>query len=237
MIYVTGDMHGNITRLDDKSITSLKRGDYLIVCGDWGFIWDGNRQESKVLNYLSRQRFTMLFVDGCHENFDRLYKYPVSEWHGGKVRCITPNVYHLCRGQVFELEGNTIFTMGGGCSQDIELRQQRGTRWWPEETATPEEMSEAVDNLFAHGLTVDYLITHECPTKTKDLLLPDRFDNFNAMTAFFDEVSRQITYKHWFFGCMHRDVHLSSQQTALFERVVPLAVPGSRAANRSGQPE
>lgn len=228
MIYVTGDMHGSINRLDDKAITSLKRGDYLIVCGDWGFIWDGNRQESKVLNYLSRQRFTMLFVDGCHENFDRLYKYPVSEWNGGKVRCITPNVYHLCRGQVFELEGNTIFTMGGGYSQDIELRQQRGTRWWPEETATPEEMSEAVDNLFAHGLTVDYVITHECPTKTKDLLLPDRADNFNAMTAFFDEVSRQITYKHWFFGCLHKDVHLSSQQTALFERVVPLSVPGRR---------
>ncbi|MBQ4312785.1 MAG: metallophosphoesterase [Clostridia bacterium] len=224
MIYVTGDMHGSIARFEDRAISRLRREDYLIVCGDFGFIWDGNRREEKALSFLSRQRFTILFVDGCHENFDRLYKYPVTQWNGGKVRMIRPNVIHLCRGQVYELEGNKIFAMGGGYSADIELRQQRGTKWWPEETPTTEEMAEAVDNLFRYDLNVDYIVTHECPTKVKDLLV-DSPDNFNAMTAFFDEMSRQVTYKHWFFGAMHQDKHLSSAHTALFEHVLPLEVP------------
>lgn len=227
MIFVTGDMHGSISRFDDKTISKLRKGDYLIVCGDFGFIWDGNRQEEKALNFLNKQKFTLLFVDGCHENFDRLYKYPTSEWNGGRARFIKPNVIHLCRGQVYNIDGTTIFAMGGGCSADLELRQQRGTKWWPEETPTTEEMSEAVDNLFSHDLRVDYIITHECPTKVKDLLDP-RPDNFNAMTAFLDEMSRQVTYKHWFFGCMHQDKHLSSSHTALFQRVLPLEVPGQK---------
>ncbi len=224
MIYVTGDMHGNISRFEDKHINRLKKGDYIIVCGDFGFIWDGGRVEEKTLAFMARQRYSILFVDGCHENFDRLYKYPTTEWNGGRARLIRPNVVHLCRGQVYELEGNKIFTMGGGCSADIDLRQQRGTRWWPEETPTTEEMAEGVDNLFRHNLEVDYIITHECPTKVKDLLI-DSVDNFNALTAFFDEMSRQVKYKHWFFGSVHQDKHLSSAHTALFEHVVPLEVP------------
>lgn len=232
MIYVTGDMHGNISRFDDKAITKLKKGDYLIVCGDFGFIWDGTRQEEKALNFLDKQKFTLLFVDGCHENFDRLYKYPVTQWKGGKVRMIKQNVIHLCRGQVYNIDGNTIFAMGGGCSDDLDMRQQRGTKWWPEETPTTEEMAEAVDNLFEHNLTVDFIVTHECPTKVKDLLV-NRPDNFNAMTAFFDEMGRQVKYKHWFFGCMHQDKHLSSSHTALFERVLPLEVPGQKKERKA----
>ena len=233
MIYVTGDMHGNISRFDNKVISKLKRGDYLIICGDFGFIWDGSRQEEKALTFLNKQKFTILFVDGCHENFDQLYKYPTTEWNGGRVRMIKPNVIHLCRGQVFTIDGTTIFAMGGGCSADLDLRQQRGTKWWPEETPTTEEMAEAVDNLYDHDLNVDFIVTHECPTKVKDLLIPDRHDNFNAMTAFFDELGRQVKYKHWFFGCMHQDKHLSSSHTALFERVLPLEVPGLKKEHKS----
>lgn len=224
MIYVTGDMHGNISRFEDKAISRLKRGDYLIVCGDFGFVWEGSRQEEKILNFLNRQRYTVLFIDGCHENFDRLYKFPVSDWNGGKVRFVKPNIIHLCRGQVFEIDGQRIFTMGGGCSSDIDLRQLRGTKWWPEETPSTEEMAEGVDNLFRCDLTVDYIITHECPTKIKNLLV-DEVDNFNSVTAFFDEMSQQVKYKHWFFGSVHKDMHLSSAHTALFNSVVPLEVP------------
>ncbi|MBE6765493.1 MAG: hypothetical protein E7546_06415 [Ruminococcaceae bacterium] len=234
MIYVTGDIHGNISRFEDKAISQLKRGDYLIVCGDFGFIWEGTRQEEKVLNFLARQRYAILFVDGCHENFDRLQKYPVTEWNGGKVRRIKQNIIHLMRGQVYEIEGKRIFTMGGGCSSDLELRQLRGTKWWPEETPSTEEMAEGVDNLFRYNLTVDYIITHECPTKVKNLLV-NELDNFNSVTAFFDEVCQQVKYKHWFFGSVHKDMHLSSAHTALFQRILPLEVPGSRKAAEEEQ--
>lgn len=59
----------------------------------------------------------MEFVDGNHENFDRLYEYPVEEWHGCKVHKIRSLVIHMMRGQVFEIEGQNIFTFGGPSSR------------------------------------------------------------------------------------------------------------------------
>ena len=48
-----------------------------------------------------------------------LDEYPVEQWHGGNVHKIRPHVIHLMRGQVFELQGRTFFTMGGAQSHDI----------------------------------------------------------------------------------------------------------------------
>ena len=42
MIYVTGDMHGQISRFDDPALRRLKEKDTLLVCGDFGFLWDGS---------------------------------------------------------------------------------------------------------------------------------------------------------------------------------------------------
>lgn len=35
MIYLTGDLHGDIERLKSKEMKKLKKGDTLIVCGDF----------------------------------------------------------------------------------------------------------------------------------------------------------------------------------------------------------
>lgn len=42
MIYVTGDIHGeiDISKLNTQNFSQAKAGDYLIVCGDFGLIWD-----------------------------------------------------------------------------------------------------------------------------------------------------------------------------------------------------
>lgn len=64
--------------------------------------------------------FTTVFVDGNHENFDRLYSYPVKEWNGGKVHEIRPSVLHLMRGEVFTIEDKKFFAFGGASSHDIK---------------------------------------------------------------------------------------------------------------------
>ena len=42
MIYVTGDIHGevDISKLNTQNFSQAKEGDYLIICGDFGLIWD-----------------------------------------------------------------------------------------------------------------------------------------------------------------------------------------------------
>ena len=45
MICITGDMHADFSRFKNKKLKRLKKGDYLIICGDFGFIWDGSKKE------------------------------------------------------------------------------------------------------------------------------------------------------------------------------------------------
>ena len=126
MIYITGDCHGDFHRFSKRIFPEQKdmsKDDYVIICGDFGGIWnrDGEDYNEKYnLDLLANKSYTTLFIDGNHENFDRLNSYPVREWHGGNVHEIRPSVMHLMRGQVFEIDGMSFFTFGGASSHDID---------------------------------------------------------------------------------------------------------------------
>ena len=77
MIFVTGDTHIpiDIEKLGEKLFPEQKamtRNDYVIVCGDFGGIWDKSERHAKWLKWLSERPYTLLFADGNHENFDML---------------------------------------------------------------------------------------------------------------------------------------------------------------------
>lgn len=110
----------------------LRAGDILLVCGDFGFIWDNSKQERAVLKKLSEKKYTIAFVDGCHENFDLLQQYRLVRWRGGVARLIAPNIFHLQRGEIYTIENQKYFAFGGGHSQDYEYRRDTGN-WWRQE--------------------------------------------------------------------------------------------------------
>ena len=118
-IYITGDTHGTY---DVNKLTKMRgiltEDDYMIVLGDFGVCWDNGSSDDKVRNFWNRQKCHVLFIDGNHENFNLLNAYHISEWHGGKVHSLGKKITHLMRGQVFEIEGKTFFTMGGAASHD-----------------------------------------------------------------------------------------------------------------------
>ena len=119
MIYITGDCHADFRRFNTDIFpeqNEMTKEDYVIICGDFGGVWDKDKESAREkwwLDWLEEKSYTTLFVDGNHENFDRLYDNPVEEWHGGKVHKIRSSVIHLMRGQVFEIDGKEIFTFGG----------------------------------------------------------------------------------------------------------------------------
>ena len=121
-IFITGDTHGDFSRLLPAAFheqRDLTKEDYLIICGDFGGVWDGGDAEQQWLDWLETRSFTTLFVSGNHENYDLLRNYPISQWHGGLVQAIRPSVLHLMRGQLYNICGKRIFTMGGASSHDI----------------------------------------------------------------------------------------------------------------------
>lgn len=99
----------------------MTRDDYVIVCGDFG-IWHDGIDERKRLGWLAHRKFTIVFVDGNHENFDRLYsnEFPIVDFHGGRAHRIRKNIFHICRGEVFTLESKKFFAFGGASSHDIQ---------------------------------------------------------------------------------------------------------------------
>lgn len=166
MIYVTGDIHGevDISKLNTQNFSQAKEGDYLIICGDFGLIWDikPSKNEEYWLKWLSKKPWTTLFVDGNHENFDRLKNYPITEKWGGKVQKIYDKVYHLMRGEIYTIEGKKIFTFGGALSHDKMYRRE-GISWWEDELPSKEECECAMANLKSVEDTIDIIITHDAP--------------------------------------------------------------------------
>lgn len=170
MIFVTGDCHGNFERFKPEYFPEqapMTKRDIVICAGDFGGVWFGDGRDEAALDWLESLPFTLAFVCGNHENYDALERYPVKDWHGGKVHRIRSHVLHLMRGQVFELEGYHFFTMGGAKSHDMEdgilepgapdferklLMLQRKPRaryrinhisWWAQEMPSEEEYAEA----------------------------------------------------------------------------------------------
>ena len=153
MLYVTGDTHGDYERFTSSALKKLKKGDTLFICGDFGFIWDGSKNEEKLLKKIGKLKYNVCFIDGTHENFERLRSYEVSEFKGGKVHHITGNLYHLMRGQTYDFDGVSVFAMGGGESPDIDIRSDLNS-WSGDEIPTEAELTEGAQNLKKLGTKV-----------------------------------------------------------------------------------
>lgn len=242
MVWATGDTHGGFQRFTRENFpeqAGMTKDDYVIVAGDFGGVWSGNEEEQKKLDWLEGLPFTALFVSGNHENYDLLSKYPVEEWHGGKVQKIRPHVIHLMRGQIFELEGCTFFTMGGASSHDIRdgilepdtpdfeerywmLRRMRAMfrvnhmSWWAQELPGEEEYAEARRNLERASHAVDYIITHCAPSSIEDRLSNGTYAH-DHLTDFLEKVRERTKFRYWIFGHYHDNGVIDQKFVLLWE--------------------
>lgn len=219
MIYITGDIHGDIGRFRSKELRRLRKTDTLIVCGDFGFVWDDSPKEKKLLRWIGRRRYSVLFLEGTHDNLELLAQYPEADWNGGKVREISGRLRQLCRGEIFRLEDKDVFVFGGGevDSEEVENRPS----WSGGELPTMEELERARANLEQKGDAVDYIVTHQPSRKIRQFLDTNHHDA-NMLDAFLDEVRKHCSYKHWYFGSLHINKKIPPSETALYDWVVPV---------------
>lgn len=252
MIYLTGDTHGDFTRLTEECMRNksifLTQDDYVIVCGDFGMCWASDRSFIYNCEFFYRTPCTVLWVQGNHENYDMLREFAVENWHGGKVRHIVRDkVILLERGQVFEIEGKKFFTFGGASSYDIQggvldrkdadfaekvkrAKEQKlpyrifRENWWPEELPSKMEMFEGLKNLESVNNEVDYIITHCCASSIQSSLgrMQGQVYEQDVLTDYFEQVEKQVCYKHWYFGHYHDDMRVDEKHTLLYRAVLPL---------------
>ena len=250
MIYMTGDTHGEFGRFANKRMKKnhleLSEHDYVIICGDFGLCWANDGSFTNNCKFFAEKPYTVLWVQGNHENFDMIKEFPVELWHGGKVRHIVRDkVILLERGQVFEIDDNTFFTFVGASSHDIEagvfersdpefrLKVKKAKRagktyrimresWWPEELPSEEEMFEGWKNLEKVNNQVDYVITHCCCTGLQKAIAgEDRYET-DVLTEYFQQLEEMIIYKQWYFGHYHEDKRVDEKHTLLYQGIVQL---------------
>lgn len=248
MIYITGDCHQDFERFNIDVFPEQKemtKDDCVIICGDFGGVWNRNEEssrEAKLMDWLENRPFTTLFVDGNHENFDRLYAYPVEKWHGGKVHKIRPSVIHLMRGQVFEIDGKSIFAFGGASSHDIaggilepddpdfkkkKKKLDQGwypyrvnhVSWWKQELPSEEEMQEGIENLAAHDNKVDFIVTHCCASSTQNLLGGGLYKT-DILTEYHEKIRQNTSFKKWFFGHYHDNRNVNMEEILIYEQML-----------------
>lgn len=225
MIYLTGDTHGtlDIEKLFPEffPFKCLSKKDYVIILGDFGFIWNRvpNSHERYWLNWFDGLPWTTLFIDGNHENHPRLSSFPEETWNGGRIHRISNSVLHLMRGQVFTIDEKTFFSMGGANSIDVMYRR-RGVSWWPEELPSEQEYSTAIWNLSAHNWQVDYVLTHDLPTK--QLKEVDPYYEPYVLTDWLNGIQKRLDYRHWFCGHHHIDRNLSDNVHVLYDKVISI---------------
>lgn len=88
MVYLTGDTHGDIQRFKQGKLRWLGKKDTVVVLGDFGFVWDGSAAERKRLDWLRKRPYTILFLDGSHENYDLLAQYPETNCSAAGYRAL-----------------------------------------------------------------------------------------------------------------------------------------------------
>lgn len=252
MIYVTGDTHGEYGRLSKrkllKSGIELTENDYVIVCGDFGLCWERNATFEYECKLFEKRPFTILWVQGNHENYDMISEFPAEEWHGGKVRHIVRDkVILLERGQVFTIENKTFFTFGGAASHDIQggvlerndpdfrIKVKNaieadlpfrvlGESWWPQELPTQEEMEEGLRNLRKVNHKVDYIITHCCSSSVQRILDSGscRLFREDILTDYLQQIEENVEFQDWYFGHYHLDIRMDDKHILLYEAVIPV---------------
>lgn len=219
MIYITGDVHGDLSRFKDKRLRKLRKGDSLIICGDFGLIWDGSDKEKKTLKRLGKRKYNILFLPGAHENFEELEKYEAEEWKGGMTRRISGNLRSLESGNIFRIDEKDIFVFGGGrgeknggeapCPEKIKLKYE----------VPDKEIMERADLLLKEkGNKVDYVISYSPPLSIAEFLVGSEVIS-DVPSVYLEGKKNELDFKRWFFGKYHITKLIPPRYMGVFDEV------------------
>ena len=228
-IYSTGDTHGDITDPRLNYLKQLKENDILIITGDFGFDWNKEFIDSW-LEF--EHKYTVLFCDGNHENYDVLNSLPIEKMFGDEVGVFGNNTYRLLTGHMYNIEGEKFFVFGGASSIDKSWRRtheimhnQPRTLWWPEEVPTEETFELAKKTLADNNYKFDYFISHTCIPQLKGAVLhtykTDFYDPTESMINSIEYLIKENNggFKHAFFGHFHTNLHFRNYH-ALYGDIV-----------------
>lgn len=152
-VAVAGDWHGNFPYTTAAIKHAAARGcNTIIHTGDIGFLTMAALTRFEPL--LAELSITLIFADGNHDNHELI---SMLDQNDNDMGVISEHIYHLPRGNIFTVNGETWMTFGGAYSVN-RSEGLAGWDWWHGEVITLGQVMRAPDQ------KVDVVVSHECPS-------------------------------------------------------------------------
>ena len=226
MYYITGDTHGDFTRIERFCERfHPTRDDVMIILGDAGFNYYGGKRGQRIKQRMAEMPITIFSIHGNHEmRPGKIPSYKLQQWHGGMVftEDAYPSLLFAVDGEVFDMGGLQTIAIGGAYSVDKYYRLMNGWNWWPDEQPTP-EMKKGIEKCLDYQhWKVDVVLSHTVPLKYEpvEVFLPqiDQSQVDKSTETWLDSIEDLLAYRHWYAGHYHTEKEID-RLTLLFESI------------------
>lgn len=231
MIYITGDKHRNFTNVADfcrKNRTN--KNDILIIVGDAGINYFGQKEDCKLKGELEQLPITLFCIHGNHEERPfNILDYRLVEFHGGKVyrEDQFPSLLFAKDGEIYDFDGVKTIVMGGAYSVDKFYRIAVGFMWFKDEQPSEIIKREVEDSLNNAGWKIDCVLSHTAPIKYEPVewfirgLEQDTVDK--TTEKWLQKIESRLDYKKWYLGHYHGSKTVDKVQI-LYNEIIPFAI-------------
>lgn len=221
MFHITGDTHGDFSRLFylHKTQQFLSERDTLIVLGDAGLNYFGDERDTALKSKISKQHLNVFCIHGNHEmRPESIASFTEKMWNGGIVYAeeAYPDILFAKDGEIFDLGGIKAIAIGGAYSVDKYYRLARGYRWFEDEQPSEETRKRVENRLDNIGWKIDTVLSHTCPLKyePKEVFIQgiDQSTVDKSSEIWLDSIESRLNYNRWFCGHYHTEKRIDKLQ-------------------------
>lgn len=195
----------------------LTKDDVVIVLGDWGAIWYGDKRDNYLLKWWNKKPWTTFIVTGNHENYDVIEKLPTTTKFDGEVYRAADSVFIAKFGNIYNIGGYDCLCIGGAESHDKQFRKE-GISWWRQEAITEQDYLYALDNIKKSSYNVDYVFSHTPGILALHMLgyPPTKSDQYVT------RLLANVNYTCHYCGHMHIDKLICNDEIIVYNDIIEL---------------
>ena len=244
--FITGDKHRNFDDVKNFCKTmNTKSHDVLIILGDAGFNYYGDKRDDKLKKEISELNITLFCIHGNKENRPKnIMSYGIRTFCEGKVYYEPkyPNIFFAIDGQIYTFENKKYIAIGGAHSIDKMVSLEKGKPFWHDEMPDDIIKKDVECSLRNENNKIYGILSHTCPLyciptemfkstqqnieinkstrkrKPKNIFKPD-IDR--STEIWLDEIEQNTDYNVWFCGHYHIDKQIDKIQM-MYHDIRPL---------------